>query len=127
MTGLPLAILSPLLGLQFGLDGHTQIVLALSLLAGTPVLSLIGAIGGALAGAARRGVLLSLLVLPLAVPVLSSAPAQLNGGDRAGLRDTSCCRRAPHRGAALAPWAGGCGPRRVGMINLRPASRTQSR
>ena len=55
VTGLPLAILSPLLGLQFGLDGHTQIVLALSLLAGTPVLSLIGAIGGALTLGLRGG------------------------------------------------------------------------
>jgi len=71
VAGLPLTLLSPLLALQYGLDQHTLIVLALSLLAGTPVLSLIGAIGGALTlGLRGGGLLLSLLVLPLYIPVL---------------------------------------------------------
>lgn len=71
VAGLPLVLMSPLLALQYDLRQDTQIVLALSLLAGTPVLSLIGAIGGALTlGLRGGGVLLSLLVLPLYIPVL---------------------------------------------------------
>ena len=70
-AGLPLVLMSPLLALQYDLGQDTQIVLALSLLAGTPVLSLIGAIGGALTlGLRGGGLLLSLLVLPLYIPVL---------------------------------------------------------
>lgn len=71
ISGLPLVLISPWLALQFDLHQDTQVVLALSLLAGTPVLSLVGAIGGALTlGLRGGGVLLSLLVLPLYVPVL---------------------------------------------------------
>lgn len=71
ISGLPLVLMSPVLAIQFDLHQDTQVVLALSLLAGTPVLSLIGAIGGALTlGLRGGGVLLSLLVLPLYVPVL---------------------------------------------------------
>lgn len=71
VAGLPLTLMSPLLALQYDLSQDTQIVLALSLLAGTPVLSLIGAIGGALTlGLRGGGLLLSLLVLPLYIPVL---------------------------------------------------------
>jgi len=70
-TGLPLVLISPLLGLMYGLDGAAQAVLAVSLLLGTPVLSLIGAIGTALTlGLRGAGSLLALLVLPLFVPVL---------------------------------------------------------
>lgn len=70
-SGLPLAIVSPLLALQFGLSFEATAVLAVSLLLGTPVLSLVGAIGAALTvGVRGAGVLLSLLVLPLVVPVL---------------------------------------------------------
>lgn len=70
-TGLPLALVSPLLALQFGLAPHAMGVLAASLLLGTPVLSLVGAIGAALTvGVRGAGMLLSLLVLPLVVPVL---------------------------------------------------------
>jgi len=71
LCGLPLVLLAPLLGLQFGLDGDAQGVLMLSLLIGTPLLSLIGAIGAALTlGVRGGGVLLSLLVLPLYIPAL---------------------------------------------------------
>jgi heme exporter protein B len=70
-SGLLLALMSPLLALQFDLSPSAAGVLALSLLLGTPLLSLIGAIGAALTvGVRGAGVLLSLLVLPLYIPVL---------------------------------------------------------
>ncbi|RZI84772.1 MAG: heme exporter protein CcmB [Rubrivivax sp.] len=108
VSGLPLVLLAPVLAVQFGLPGEAIAVLVLSLLIGTPVLSLLGAIGAALTlGARGGGVLVSLLVLPLCVPVLifgagassaqasgldSSAHLELLGGVLAGA-------------VALAPWA----------------------
>ena len=71
VSGLPLVLLAPLLALQYDLASGLYGVLALSLLLGTPVLSLVGAIGAALTlGLRGGGVLLALLVLPLYVPVL---------------------------------------------------------
>lgn len=71
VSGVPLIILSPLLALFLGLDGHVIKYLMLTLLLGTPVLSAIGAIGVALTvGLRRGGILLALLVLPMYVPVL---------------------------------------------------------
>lgn len=71
VSGLPLVLTSPVLALQYDLDQNALGVLALTLLLGTPVLSLIGAIGAALTlGLRGAGVLLSVLVLPLYVPVL---------------------------------------------------------
>lgn len=71
VTGLPLVIFSPLLGLQLGLDSSSIQLLMLTLLMGTPVLSLLGAVGAALTiGLRGGGVLVSLLVLPLYSPVL---------------------------------------------------------
>ncbi len=71
ITGLPLIIVAPLLGLLLYLPDRAMPTLMLSLALGTPVLSLIGAIGmGLTVGLKRGGVLLSLLVLPLYVPVL---------------------------------------------------------
>ena len=71
LSGLPLVLLAPILGLQFDLPTNALWVLTLSLLVGTPLLSLIGAIGAALTLGVRGGdVLLSLLVLPLYVPAL---------------------------------------------------------
>ena len=71
VSGLPLTALSPLLGLQYGLTPDTLGALAVSLLLGTPVLSLLGAACTALAlGARGGGMLLALLALPLFVPVL---------------------------------------------------------
>jgi len=70
-TGLPLIIVAPLLALLLHLDpaGYPPLIAGMAL--GTPILSLIGAIGAALSlGARRGGVLLSLLVLPLYIPVL---------------------------------------------------------
>lgn len=70
-TGLPLVILSPLLGLLLNLEPRAYPALIAGLLLGTPTLTLIGAIGAALVlGARRGGVLLSLLILPLYIPVL---------------------------------------------------------
>ena len=70
-SGLPLVLVAPLIALQYDLDPALYSVLALSLLLGTPVLSLIGAVGAALTlGLRGGGVLLALLVLPLYVPVL---------------------------------------------------------
>ena len=70
-SGLLLTAASPLLALQFDLDVADMAVLAASLLLGTPLLSMIGAVGAALTvGLRGSGVLLSLLVLPLYVPTL---------------------------------------------------------
>jgi heme exporter protein B len=69
--GLPLVLLAPLLGLQFGLHGDELAVLTGSLALGTPLLSLVGAIGAALTlGIRGAAVVLSLLVLPLFIPAL---------------------------------------------------------
>jgi len=70
-TGLPVAVMAPLLGAQYALDGDALSMLAIALLLGTPILSLLGAIGAALTlGARGGGGLLALLVLPLYAPVL---------------------------------------------------------
>ena len=71
LCGLPLVLMAPLLGLQFDLDTGTLQVLVLALLIGTPVLSLIGAVGAALTlGVRGGGAQLALLVLPLFIPTL---------------------------------------------------------
>jgi len=71
MTGLPVSVIAPLLGMQFGLAGEELVVLAISLMLGTPILSMIGAIGAALTLGVRGGsILMALLVLPLYIPVL---------------------------------------------------------
>ncbi len=71
VTGLPLIVLAPLIGILFQLPAQDMPVLITTLVLGTPLLSLVGAIGTALiVGLSRGGVLLSLLVLPLYVPVL---------------------------------------------------------
>ena len=70
-ANLPLVLIAPLLGLQYGLSADALMVLALALALGSPSLSLIGAIGAALTlGLRGGGVLLALLVLPLYAPVL---------------------------------------------------------
>ncbi|MCG5493671.1 MULTISPECIES: heme exporter protein CcmB [Ectothiorhodospira] len=71
VTGLPLVLISPLLGMQLNLDGTEIAVLMMALLLGTPILSLVGAIGAGLTlGLRGGGVLISLLILPLYVPAL---------------------------------------------------------
>ncbi|CAM3629680.1 heme exporter protein CcmB [Polynucleobacter brandtiae] len=71
VAGLPLVLLAPLIGIQFGLDFDSIKVLMAALLLGTPVLSLVGSIGAALTLGVRGGsVLMSLIILPLYIPVL---------------------------------------------------------
>ena len=83
VTGLPLLVIAPLLAVFLGMPSQALGVLLLTLLLGTPVLSLIGAIGVALTvGLRRGGMILSLLVLPLYVPVLIFAS---NAVDMAGV------------------------------------------
>jgi heme exporter protein B len=88
LTGLPLALVAPVIGLQYDLPMDALCALLISLLIGTPVLSLIGAAGAALTlGVRGGGALLALLVLPLYVPVLvfgaGAVTAVLSGLDAA--------------------------------------------
>jgi heme exporter protein B len=88
-TGLPVALLAPLLGVQYALDGESLVVLVAGLLVGTPILSLLGAIGAALTlGLRAGGSLLALLVLPLYVPVLIFGAGAVDSV-RAGLGATA--------------------------------------
>jgi heme exporter protein B len=108
ISGLPLVLLSPLLGLQFALDSQALGMLALSLLIGTPVLSLLGAIGAALTlGVRGGGVLQSLLLLPLYVPVLvfgtGAVDAHLRG--LGGQAHVSVLLALLLAVAAFSPWA----------------------
>ncbi len=71
LTGLPLVLVAPVVGVLYHLEAETVITMMLMLLLGTPVLSMIGAIGAALTlGLRGGGVLISLLILPLYIPVL---------------------------------------------------------
>jgi heme exporter protein B len=78
-TGLPLVVATPLLGLMMNLDAAASGAVALTLLVGTPALTFIGLIGAALSVTIRRGgLLMTVLVLPLAVPVLIFGVAASN-------------------------------------------------
>ena len=108
LTGLPLALMAPLLGITLALPAGSYGILMLSLALGTASLSLIGAIGAALTvGLARGGVLLSLLVLPLYVPVLIFG----TGAVQAALLGDALAAHLAILGALLAgalmlaPWA----------------------
>ena len=71
VSEVPLVLIAPLVGVQFGLATDTLLILFISLLIGTPILSLIGSIGAALTlGLRGGGVLIALLILPLYIPVL---------------------------------------------------------
>lgn len=88
-TGLPLALATPVLGLLLGLDPLAGGAVALTLIVGTPALTFIGVIGAALAVTLRRGgLLVPVLVLPLAIPVLifgvSASGAALGGAGSFG-------------------------------------------
>jgi heme exporter protein B len=84
VTGLPVVVAAPLVGLLFGMSAASLAALTFSLLLGTPVLSLLGALGAALTlGLRSAGVLIVLLVLPLSIPALifgSGAVAAVDGG-----------------------------------------------
>jgi len=84
-NALPLVVASPLFGLMLAMDAHALMTVAASLIAGTPALTMIGAIGAALTVSLRRGgLLMAVLVLPLSIPVLifgvSAASAASGGG-----------------------------------------------
>lgn len=79
VTGLPLLLIAPLLGVMLQLPPAAREALLLGLLLGTPVLSAVGAIGAALTVSLRRGgILLSLLILPLYIPVLIFAASAVD-------------------------------------------------
>lgn len=108
VTGLPLIVVAPLLGLQYGLPADVIAVLAVSLALGTPVLGLVGAIGAALTlGVRGGGMLVALLVLPLYVPALVFGA----GAVEAGAAGTGVEAHLSLLGACLvlaaffAPWA----------------------
>ena len=95
-TGLPLVIISPVLGLMLNVEPKALGAVALTLAAGTPALTFIGLIGAALSVALRRGgLLLAVLVLPLTVPVLifgvAAANAAIAGGAPFGPPFTILC------------------------------------
>jgi heme exporter protein B len=108
VSGLPLVLMSPVIALQFDLPPSAIVTLLLALLLGTPLLSLIGAIGAALTvGVRGGGVLISLLVLPLYVPVLifgaGAVDASASGMDAGG--HLSILGALLLLGMVLAPWA----------------------
>jgi heme exporter protein B len=71
VSEVPLVLIAPLIGVQFDLPPQTLLILFVSLLIGTPILSLIGSVGAALTlGLRGGGVLIALLILPLYIPVL---------------------------------------------------------
>jgi heme exporter protein B len=71
VTGLPLAVAAPLLGVMLALPGDRMLPLMATLLVGTPALTLLGCVGAAVTvGVRRGGLLLSVLILPLAIPIL---------------------------------------------------------
>jgi heme exporter protein B len=107
-TGLPLIVAAPVIALLYNLDPAALPVLLLAMLLGTPVLSLIGAVGaGLILGARRGGVLIPLLVLPLTIPVLIFGVAAVD----AALADLGARPYLLILGAmllaalALTPWA----------------------
>lgn len=82
LTGVPLIMVAPLIGLFFGMEVSSIGVMVLSLLLGTPVLSLLGGVGAALTlGLRSGGVLLLLLVLPLCIPVLIFGAGAVSAAD----------------------------------------------
>jgi heme exporter protein B len=107
VTGLPLLLIAPLLAVLLGLPDNAMSVLVATLLLGTPVLSLIGAIGVALTvGLRRGGIILSLLVLPLYTPVLifASNAVDLAAGGLAVTAQLSILAAFLALALVLAPW-----------------------
>ena len=107
-SGLPLVAIAPVIALQYDLPAVLYPVLALSLALGTPVLSLIGAIGAALTlGLRGGGVLLALLILPLYVPVLilGAGAVEMSAAGSGGEAQLLLLAAALVFAAAFAPWA----------------------
>jgi heme exporter protein B len=108
VSGFPIAIIAPLIALQYDLDPALYGTLALSLLLGTPVLSLIGAIGAALTlGLRGGGVLLALLILPLYVPVLimGAGAVEMAGAGMGGQGQLLLLAAMLVVSVVFAPWA----------------------
>jgi heme exporter protein B len=108
VCGLPLVLLAPLVALQYDLPAALYGTLVLSLLLGTPVLSLVGAIGAALTlGLRGGGVLLALLVLPLYVPVLvmGAGSVEMAAAGLGGQGQLLLLGALLVVAAAAAPWA----------------------
>src|SRR3977135_4449429 len=108
VSEVPLVLIAPLLGVQFGLSQNALWGLTLSLLLGTPVLSLIGSIGAALPlGLRGSGVLISLLVLPLYIPVLIFGSLAVDAGINGASAEANLSLLAAVLVLALvfAPWA----------------------
>ena len=108
VSEVPLVLIAPLLGVQFDLEPKTLVILFVSLLLGTPVLSLIGSIGAALTiGLRGGGVLIALLILPLYVPVLifgaGAVDASIIGANP--LPNISLLGAALILSIVFAPWA----------------------
>ncbi len=106
-TGVPLTLIAPLLGIQYGLDADALWMLMATLLLGTPTLSALGSIGAALTLGVRQGeMLLALLALPLYAPVLifgSGAVAAVSGG-LSGYAELSLLAAILCGSLFLAPW-----------------------
>jgi heme exporter protein B len=108
VSGLPLVIIAPLLGVQFDLPAEGLGILVVSLLLGTPTLSLIGGIGAALTlGLRGGGVLVSLLVLPLYIPVLIFGAGAVDAvaGGLGAQAHLSLLAALTLAGVFFAPWA----------------------
>jgi heme exporter protein B len=107
-TGLPLALTSPFLALLFDLDADAIVMLTLSLLLGTPALSLIGSVAAALTlGARRQGALLSLIVLPLYIPplVFGAGAVEANVAGAGGRAHLLILAALSLAALPLCPWA----------------------
>ncbi len=108
VTGLPLLLVSPLLAMMLGLDEGAYGVLLLTILIGTPILSLIGSIGVALTiGLRKGGIILSLLVLPLYVPVLifAASAVDMASGGLSASPQISMMLAFLFLSLSLSPWA----------------------
>lgn len=107
-TGLPLTLAAPVLGIPLQMPSSAALPMILAFLLGTPILSLVGAVGAALTqGARRKGILMPLVVLPLYIPVLifgvGAIDASLMGFDARGLY--SILAGFLFLALALCPWA----------------------
>jgi heme exporter protein B len=108
ISGIPLLLLAPLLGVTLNMPADVIGVMFLTLLIGTPLLSLIGAIGAALTLSQKRGgVLISILVLPLYAPLLVIAAGTIDiaAGEMPVGTHLNLLAALLVLGVSLAPWA----------------------
>ncbi|MFL6657567.1 MAG: heme exporter protein CcmB [Massilia sp.] len=106
VAGLPLVLIAPLLALQFDLPWDAVVILVASLALGTPVLSLVGAVGAALTlGARGGGALLALLILPLYIPVLIFGAGAVQAGPDGASAHLMLLGGVCMLSVALGPWA----------------------